>query len=97
MKKVATIAGSDATGGGGLEADLKTFQEFGTFGFAAITSIVTLDPENGNHQLTNLDLPVIQAQIASVFAGPIDAIKTGLLPSREIIELVSENCQIKFP
>ncbi len=43
MKKVATIAGSDATGGGGLEADLKTFQEFGTFGFAAITSIVNLD------------------------------------------------------
>ncbi|MGM0174983.1 bifunctional hydroxymethylpyrimidine kinase/phosphomethylpyrimidine kinase [Enterococcus sp. DIV0800] len=97
MKKVATIAGSDATGGGGLEADLKTFQEFGTFGFAAITSIVTLDPENGNHQLTSLDLPLIQSQIASVLAGPIDAIKTGLLPSREIIELVSEKLPNQIP
>jgi pyridoxine kinase len=90
MKKVATIAGSDATGGGGLEADLKTFEEFGTFGLAAITSIVTLDPANGAHHLHALPLELIQEQIASVFAGPIDAIKTGLLPSKEIIALVSE-------
>ncbi|MDT2598992.1 bifunctional hydroxymethylpyrimidine kinase/phosphomethylpyrimidine kinase [Enterococcus hulanensis] len=90
MKKVATIAGSDATGGGGLEADLKTFQEFGTFGLAAITSIVTLEPETGAHHLRTLSLELIQEQIASVFAGPIDSIKTGLLPTQEIIALVSE-------
>lgn len=90
MKKVATIAGSDATGGGGLEADLKTFQEFGTFGLAAITSIVTLEPETGAHHLRTLSLELIQEQIASVFAGPIDSIKTGLLPTQEIIDLVSE-------
>lgn len=34
MKKVLTIAGSDSTGGAGIEADLKTFQEYGVFGFA---------------------------------------------------------------
>lgn len=90
MKKVATIAGSDSTGGGGLEADLKTFQEFGTFGLAAITSIVNLDPNNGKHHLRLLPLELIREQIASVFAGPIDAVKTGLLPSREIIALVRE-------
>ena len=90
MKKVATIAGSDATGVGGLEADLKTFEEFGTFGLAAITSIVTLEPETGAHHLRTLPLELIQEQIASIFAGPIDAIKTGLLPSQEIIGLVSE-------
>ena len=90
MKKVATIAGSDATGGGGLEADLKTFEEFGTFGLAAITSIVTLEPETGAHHLRTLPLELIQEQIASIFAGPIDAIKTGLLPSQEIISLVNE-------
>lgn len=90
MKKVATIAGSDATGGGGLEADLKTFEEFGTFGLAAITSIVTLDPETGAHHLRNLPLELLQEQLASVFAGPIDAIKTGLLPTREIIHLVND-------
>ncbi|MGG5372673.1 bifunctional hydroxymethylpyrimidine kinase/phosphomethylpyrimidine kinase [Enterococcus sp. AZ196] len=90
MKKVVTIAGSDATGGGGLEADLKTFQEFGTFGLAAITSIVTLEPASGTHHLHPLSLELIQEQIASVFAGPVDAVKTGLLPSQEIIDLVSE-------
>lgn len=89
MKKTATIAGSDATGGGGLEADLKTFQEFGTFGLAAITSIVTLDPATGRHSLHQLPLALLQEQLASIFAGPIDALKTGLLPTREIIELTA--------
>jgi pyridoxine kinase len=89
MKKVATIAGSDATGGGGLEADLKTFEEFGTFGLAAITSIVTLDPANGTHQLHALPLELIQEQIA-ILRRSARAIKTGLLPSKEIIALVSE-------
>lgn len=90
MRKVVTIAGSDATGGGGLEADLKTFQEFGTFGLAAITSIVTLDPENGRHAVDLLSSEVIERQLTSVFAGSIDAIKTGLLPTTAIIELVAE-------
>ena len=39
MIKLATIAGSDASGGAGLEADLKTFQEYGGYGMAAITLI----------------------------------------------------------
>ncbi|MDT2672541.1 bifunctional hydroxymethylpyrimidine kinase/phosphomethylpyrimidine kinase [Enterococcus dongliensis] len=97
MKKVVTIAGSDATGGGGLEADLKTFQEFGTFGLAAITSIVTLDPENGTHHLQKLPLEWLQKQLASVFAGPIDAIKTGLLPSKEMIYLVDNQLPKNIP
>ena len=50
MKKVVTIAGSDATGGGGLEADLKTFRELGTCGLAASTSIDTLEPETGTNR-----------------------------------------------
>lgn len=91
MKKIVTIAGSDATGGGGIEADLKTFQEFGTFGFAAITSIVSFNPKNRTHSLDSLSLELIQKQIDSAFAGPIDAIKTGLLPSAEAVNLVSQN------
>lgn len=47
MKKVLTIAGFDSTGGAGIEADLKTFQEYGVFGFASIASIVTMDPSMG--------------------------------------------------
>jgi pyridoxine kinase len=53
MKKVVTIAGSDSTGGAGLQADLKTFEEYGVFGFSSMTSIVTMDPENGwSHEVT---------------------------------------------
>ena len=52
MKKTLTIAGSDTTGGAGLQADLKTFQEYGTFGMSAITSIVTMDiNDNWSHNI----------------------------------------------
>ena len=40
------IAGSEATGGAGAQADLKTFQALGTFGIAALTCIVSFDPKN---------------------------------------------------
>jgi hydroxymethylpyrimidine/phosphomethylpyrimidine kinase len=43
LKKALTIAGSDASGGAGIEADLTTFHEYGVYGMAAITSIVTMD------------------------------------------------------
>lgn len=42
IKKVLTIAGSDTSGGAGLQADLKTFQELGVYGMTALTSIVTI-------------------------------------------------------
>ena len=47
MIKLATIAGSDASGGAGLEADLKTFQEYGGYGMAAITLVATLKSPQG--------------------------------------------------
>ncbi|WP_207549634.1 bifunctional hydroxymethylpyrimidine kinase/phosphomethylpyrimidine kinase, partial [Mycobacterium syngnathidarum] len=39
------IAGSEATGGAGLQADLRTFQEFGTYGVGTVTCIVSFDPK----------------------------------------------------
>ena len=41
-----TIAGSDTSGGAGLQADLKTFQELGVYGMTAITVIVAQNPQN---------------------------------------------------
>ena len=55
MEKVLTIAGSDSTGGAGIQADLKTFEEYGVFGFSSLTSIVTMDPTTGwSHEVTEL-------------------------------------------
>lgn len=81
MKKVLTIAGSDSTGGAGIEADLKTFQEYGVFGFASIASIVTMDPSMGwTHEVTAMDTSLVEKQLISAFTGePIDAVKTGML------------------
>lgn len=81
MKKVLTIAGSDSTGGAGIEADLKTFQEYGVFGFASIASIVTMDPSMGwTHEVTAMDTSLVEKQLISAFTGePMDAVKTGML------------------
>ena len=47
LNKALTIAGSDTSGGAGIQADLKTFQELGVYGMTSLTTIVTMDPHNG--------------------------------------------------
>jgi pyridoxine kinase len=92
IKKVLTIAGSDSTAGGGLQADLKTFEEFGVFGFSSLTTIVTMDPEKGwSHEITELDSALLRKQLVSVFAGgAVDSLKTGMMGSVANIEVASE-------
>ena len=46
MPKALTIAGSDTSGGAGLQADIKTFQEYGVYGMTAITMLVAQNPTN---------------------------------------------------
>ena len=58
-----TIAGSEATGGAGAQADLKTFQELGTYGIVALTCIVSFDPKDSwNHRFVPVDQQVIADQ-----------------------------------
>lgn len=92
VKQVLTIAGSDSTGGAGLEADLKTFQEFGLFGYAAITSIVTMDASKGwQHNVHELEPELIQKQFESAtYGGQIAALKTGMLGNTKNALTVSE-------
>ncbi|MEG0292679.1 bifunctional hydroxymethylpyrimidine kinase/phosphomethylpyrimidine kinase [Enterococcus sp.] len=92
MKKVLTIAGSDSTGGAGIQADLKTFEEFGVFGFSSVTSVVTMDPTNGwTHEVTVLPEELLRKQLVSVFAGEaIHAIKTGMIGNERNIQVASE-------
>jgi pyridoxine kinase len=87
--KVATIAGSDASGGAGLEADLKTFEEYGLYGMAAVTLVATMDPGNNwAHQVFPLGEDALRAQLETIFrgVGPC-ALKTGMLGSFYAVEL----------
>ncbi|MFD2305819.1 bifunctional hydroxymethylpyrimidine kinase/phosphomethylpyrimidine kinase [Enterococcus termitis] len=89
IKKVLTVAGSDSSGGAGIQADLKTFEEYGTFGFSSLTSIVTMDPDEGwSHTVTPIEPDLVEKQLKTIFAGaPLDAMKTGMLGTIEAIEI----------
>lgn len=90
--KALTVAGSDTSGGAGLQADLKTFQELGVYGMTAITVIVAQNPQNEwAHDVFPLPLEVLEAQLETVLAGiGVDALKTGMLATSEVISLVAK-------
>ena len=91
MPKIAlTIAGSDSSAGAGIQADLKTFAVHKVYGTCVITAITA---QNTVKVFKILKIPVdmIEAQLDALFEDfSIDAIKTGMLPSAEIIELVAD-------
>lgn len=83
--KVLTVAGSDVSGGAGLEADLKMFEEYGAFGTAVVTCIVTFDPaDRFAHVVEFIEPEVVNRQLESALAvHRFDAIKSGMLGSVE--------------
>src|SRR3954463_10819879 len=90
MKKALTIAGSDSSGGAGIQADLKTFQELGVYGMTALTTIVTMDPKsNWHHNVFPIEVSTLEAQLETILSVGIDAMKTGMLGTVEIIELAA--------
>ncbi|WP_199614779.1 bifunctional hydroxymethylpyrimidine kinase/phosphomethylpyrimidine kinase [Paenibacillus alkalitolerans] len=87
--KALTIAGSDSGGGAGIQADLKTFQEFGVFGMSVIT-VVTAQNTLGVQGVYPQSLEAVETQIDSVLSDiGADAVKTGMLYSAEIIRLTA--------
>ncbi|MCX8187243.1 MAG: bifunctional hydroxymethylpyrimidine kinase/phosphomethylpyrimidine kinase [Nitrososphaeria archaeon] len=98
IPRALTIAGSDSGGGAGIQADLKTFAALGVHGMSAITSITA---QNTVEVTMIHDVPVelIREQIRVVVRDiGVDAIKTGMLHTSEIIEAVaSEVSEIGAP
>ena len=92
MIKIATIAGSDASGGAGLEADLKTFEEYGLYGMAAVTLIATMDPDNNwSHKVFPLDENALRSQLDTIFKGVgAAAAKSGMLGTFYAVDLTQE-------
>ena len=79
MRTALTIAGSDSSGGAGIQADLKTFAAFGVYGASAITAI-TAQSTNGVEAAVALPADLVTAQIEAV-AGDLTmhATKIGML------------------
>lgn len=85
-----TIAGSDSGGGAGIEADLKTFVALGVHGTVALTAITAQNTYSVT-MVQDVDVEVIKGQIDAVAEDMgIDAAKTGMLHTAEIIEVVAE-------
>ena len=89
MRVALTIAGSDSSGGAGIQADLKTFAALGVYGASAITA-VTAQNTVGVVASLALSADLVTAQIEAV-AGDIEvhATKTGMLADAAIVEAVA--------
>ncbi|AXF55630.1 pyridoxine/pyridoxal/pyridoxamine kinase [Salicibibacter kimchii] len=91
--RALTIAGSDASGGAGIGADLKTFQDLGVYGMSALTTIVTMKPETWEHQVFPQDIKTVEAQLETILSIGVDAMKTGMLASVDVIELAARKIE----
>ncbi len=90
MKKLLTIAGSDSSGGAGIQADLKTFAALGTYGMSCICAL-TAQNTKGVTMVTNTPVDMVKAQLEAIYDDvPPDAVKTGMLSSKEIVETVAD-------
>lgn len=89
-KVALTIAGSDSSGGAGIQADLKTFAALGCYGMSVITAL-TAQNTQGVQAILAVPAKFVQQQLDSCFSDiKINAIKTGMLFSASIIEVVAE-------
>ena len=87
---VLTIAGSDSSGGAGIQADLKTFAALNVHGTSAITCITAQSPDRVDG-IAAISPDMVVSQIRTVCeAFPISAAKTGMLYSADIIRAVAE-------
>jgi len=89
MKRALTIAGSDCSGGAGIQADLKTFAAYGVYGMSAITAVVA---ENtvGVQAILDLPIDIVVEQIKSCVEDiGVDAVKIGMLSNPEIVIAVA--------
>ena len=94
MKTALTIAGSDSSGGAGIQADLKTFLANGVYGMSTITAL-TAQNTLGVRSVQNSTPKFLSEQLDAIFEDIFpDAIKIGMVSSSELIEIIAE--RLKF-
>ncbi len=90
MKKVLTIAGSDCSGGAGIQADLKTIAAHKLYGMSVITAL-TAQNTTGVYGVFEASPEFVGAQLDAVFSDIMpDAVKIGMVSSPAIIEVIAE-------
>ena len=90
MKIALTIAGSDSGGGAGIQADLKTFQQFGVFGTSVIVAL-TAQNTRGVRAVETVSEAMVAAQLAALAEDlPPAALKTGMLAEASLVRLVGK-------
>lgn len=90
MQKILTIGGSDPFAGGGIQSDLKTFENYQLFGMSALTCVGMVD-ENGTFILEDLPADWLEKQLTAIGKMvKLDGIKIGLLHSVEAIQVVRD-------
>lgn len=90
MKTVLTIAGSDCSGGAGIQADLKTITAYGMYGMTVITAL-TVQNTMGVSAVQEAEGRILCGQLEAVFTDIMpDAVKIGMLPSEKSVIIVAE-------
>lgn len=101
MKTALTIAGSDSSGGAGIQADIKTMTALGVYGMSVITAL-TAQNTLGVKSILTVDKKFLADQFDSVFTDIYpDAVKIGMLSGKDIIEVTYNKLKIsrhsRFP
>ena len=90
MKTALSIAGSDSSGGAGIQADLKTMTLNGVFAMSAITAL-TAQNTTGVRSIEEVSPSFLKDQIDAVFEDIYpDAVKIGMVASSELIKTIAE-------
>ncbi|WP_447554586.1 bifunctional hydroxymethylpyrimidine kinase/phosphomethylpyrimidine kinase [Vreelandella sp. EE22] len=90
IAKVLTIAGSDPSGGAGLQGDLKTFSALGVYATNVITAVIAQNT-CGVARVEPVSPDMIRAQLENLLEDvEIDAVKIGMVASREVAEVIAE-------
>lgn len=93
MKTALTIAGSDSSGGAGIQADLKTMTAHGVYGMSAVTAL-TAQNTTGVQAVLEVTPEFLGQQLDSVFTDiRPDAVKIGMISSRALMEVIADKLQ----
>ncbi len=98
MNTALTVAGSDPSGGAGLQADLKTFQQLGVYGMTAVT-LLTVQNTQSVKLVRTLEPDLVLSQLDAILEDiPPDAAKTGALGDEKIVRAVAKRLAgVHFP